>query len=148
VYDQIGVYSVCRAAYMFKYFGAKNVKVLNGGLKGWKGETESGINEYVPEKQEGGDFEVVPQEESKLVKSMKDMNDIVFKNLNPSAKGDTVQIIDTRSAARFSGAEPEPTPTFRQGCIETSTCLPFNKVLTDNAFFKTEAEILSLFEEA
>ncbi len=26
---------MARAAWLFKYFGAKNVKILNGGLKKW-----------------------------------------------------------------------------------------------------------------
>jgi thiosulfate/3-mercaptopyruvate sulfurtransferase len=34
-YDQLGIFSVARAAFMFRYFGAENVRILNGGLKKW-----------------------------------------------------------------------------------------------------------------
>lgn len=34
-YDMLGIFSVARAAYMFRYFGAENVRILNGGLKKW-----------------------------------------------------------------------------------------------------------------
>jgi len=34
-YDQLGIFSVCRAHWMLKYFGATNVRVMNGGLKKW-----------------------------------------------------------------------------------------------------------------
>ncbi len=34
-YDDFGIYSSPRIAFTLKYFGAKNVRVLNGGLKKW-----------------------------------------------------------------------------------------------------------------
>ena len=44
-YDNIGIFSSARAAWMLSYFGAENVRVLNGGLKKWVAEkkfTEGG----------------------------------------------------------------------------------------------------------
>ena len=44
-YDNIGIFSAPRVAWTMRYFGAKNVRVLNGGLKKWLKEgrkTESG----------------------------------------------------------------------------------------------------------
>tara|TARA_B110000285_G_C14961782_1_gene532055 strand:- start:604 stop:780 length:177 start_codon:yes stop_codon:yes gene_type:complete len=35
VYDNMGIFTVARAAWMMKYFGATNVKILNGGMKKW-----------------------------------------------------------------------------------------------------------------
>ena len=32
------MFSVARAAWMFKYFGAKNVRILEGGFKKWNAE--------------------------------------------------------------------------------------------------------------
>lgn len=37
-YDSVGIFSAPRVAWMFRYFGATNVQVLNGGLKKWKAE--------------------------------------------------------------------------------------------------------------
>jgi thiosulfate/3-mercaptopyruvate sulfurtransferase len=34
-----------RAAWMLRYFGAKNVKILNGGLKKWVAEGRDFIND-------------------------------------------------------------------------------------------------------
>jgi thiosulfate/3-mercaptopyruvate sulfurtransferase len=34
-YDNVGIYSAPRAAYMLRFFGADRVRVLNGGLKKW-----------------------------------------------------------------------------------------------------------------
>ena len=44
-YDNQGMFSVARAAWMFRFFGADNVRILNGGLKKWVADgnvTESG----------------------------------------------------------------------------------------------------------
>ena len=44
-YDSYGIFTAPRMAWTLKYFGASNVKVLNGGLKKWlkeKREVESG----------------------------------------------------------------------------------------------------------
>jgi len=38
VYDNMGIFTVARAAWMMKYFGATNVRILNGGMKKWKAE--------------------------------------------------------------------------------------------------------------
>ena len=37
-YDSQGMFSVARAAWMFRYFGASNVRILDGGLKKWLAE--------------------------------------------------------------------------------------------------------------
>jgi thiosulfate/3-mercaptopyruvate sulfurtransferase len=37
-YDNLGMFSVARAAWMMRYFGAENVRILNGGMKKWKAE--------------------------------------------------------------------------------------------------------------
>lgn len=37
-YDNVGIFSSARAAWMLRYFGATDVRVLNGGLKKWKAE--------------------------------------------------------------------------------------------------------------
>lgn len=38
LYDSFGIYSAPRMAWTLKYFGALDVKVLNGGLKKWAKE--------------------------------------------------------------------------------------------------------------
>lgn len=36
IYDNMGFFSVGRIALMFRYFGAKKVRIINGGMKKWK----------------------------------------------------------------------------------------------------------------
>jgi thiosulfate/3-mercaptopyruvate sulfurtransferase len=37
-YDNLGIFSSARAAWMMRYFGAESVRVLNGGFKKWQKE--------------------------------------------------------------------------------------------------------------
>ena len=38
VYDSVGLFSAPRVAWMLRYFGADDVRILNGGLKKWQAE--------------------------------------------------------------------------------------------------------------
>ena len=37
-YDNLGMFSVARTAWMLRYFGGDNVRILNGGMKKWEAE--------------------------------------------------------------------------------------------------------------
>ena len=38
VYDQLGLFTAPRIAWMFRIYGAKDVRILEGGLPGWRAE--------------------------------------------------------------------------------------------------------------
>jgi thiosulfate/3-mercaptopyruvate sulfurtransferase len=38
MYDNMGMFSVARAAWMLKFFGAFDVRILDGGMKKWLSE--------------------------------------------------------------------------------------------------------------
>ena len=46
-YDSLGLFSAPRAAWMFRFFGAENVRILNGGLKKWKLEEYDDDSKYL-----------------------------------------------------------------------------------------------------
>lgn len=49
LYDHMGFFSVGRIALMFRYFGAKKVRIINGGMKKWTLEGKpTYAGEYVP----------------------------------------------------------------------------------------------------
>jgi 3-mercaptopyruvate sulfurtransferase SseA len=59
-YDGVGMFSVARCAWMFRYFGAENVRILNGGLKKWLTEGKpTHAGDYVEGEglPEGGDYD-------------------------------------------------------------------------------------------
>jgi thiosulfate/3-mercaptopyruvate sulfurtransferase len=42
-YDNIGIFSSPRVAWMLRYFGATDVRILNGGFKKWKAEKRNTV---------------------------------------------------------------------------------------------------------
>ena len=41
LYDNIGIFSVARAQWMMRFFGAQDVRILNGGMPKWLKEGKS-----------------------------------------------------------------------------------------------------------
>ena len=95
-YDN-AVWTSTRVWWLFRYFGHKNVSVLEGGLARWVHE----------------EFDVTsgdsPISKTEIFKSdtqdhlLKDYDDIL-KNLEVQS----FQLVDTRSNGRFNGTSPEP----------------------------------------
>lgn len=139
VYDSNGGgMAACRAWWMFRLFGHKDVAVLDGGLPKWLAEGRA-----------TDDLPPVPRERhftarmnNFLVRSVEQMID------NCSAKRD--QVVDARSADRFAGTADEPRPGLRKGHIPGSVNLPFNKLMNKDASFamRSAAEIDAIFKAA
>ena len=55
-------------------------------------------------------------------------------------------MLDARSKGRFEGTSPEPRAELRSGHIPSSLNLPF-KVVLDNGYFKSKAELTEIFEK-
>jgi len=133
IYDVHGIYSSARAWWLFKYFGHKNVAVLDGGLPNWKVEGFETVKSY-QEVSEIGNFKA--EVNSSFITN--------FEGILNFSKDDNVQIIDARSAKRFSGEIPEPRKGLRSGTIPNSINLPFSELLNENTF-KSKTELKSIF---
>lgn len=118
VYDTPGLMSAGRVWWTFRTFGHDNVRVLDGGLKAWQAEGRPTTAELPPVNR--GRFEAVKKADATVTKAD------VLANLGSKER----QVIDARSAARFTAAEKEARPGLRSGHIPGSLNLPFN-VLTD-----------------
>jgi thiosulfate/3-mercaptopyruvate sulfurtransferase len=59
-----------------------------------------------------------------------------------------MQIVDSRSAARFTGKAPEPREVPRLGRIPGSINLPFQRFIMKNGSLKSPDEIRALFAAA
>ncbi len=116
-YDSYGLMSAARPWWMFRVFGHDKVFVLDGGLKQWLAEdrpVESG-----PAAPRQGRFNARFRPE--LVSD----RDAVLTALDTPA----VQIIDARSAGRFTGVEPEPRAGLASGHIPGAHNVPFASLL-------------------
>jgi thiosulfate/3-mercaptopyruvate sulfurtransferase len=135
VYDNSPLHSAARVWWMLTLFGAHEVAILDGGFAKWQAEghgTESG-KPIVRHRH----FTVWA--DKSLVRDQKQMTE----NLRTKAE----QVIDARSAGRFSGAEPEPRAGLRSGPIPGSKNLPFDRLFNEDGTYKSIDDIRALFAE-
>jgi thiosulfate/3-mercaptopyruvate sulfurtransferase len=118
VYDGSGTnLSAPRVWWMFRTFGHERVAVLDGGLGKWCRErrpVEQGVT-TLP----AGQF--TARLDNSAIRDLA----AVRNNLR---SGDE-QLVDTRSAGRFAGTEPEPRRGIRSGHVPGSLNLPFTELV-------------------
>lgn len=134
VYDSVGLFSAARVWWMFRYFGAQNVHVLDGGLPAW---LHSGhAVENGPANPAAVHFEVC--DSSYVIASSDDV-------LQASRSGDAL-ILDARSQARFKAVEKEVREGLRSGHIPGSKSLPFSELL-NNGYLKSDVDLRALLQQ-
>lgn len=130
VYDEGDLFSAPRIWWMLTSFGAKRVRVLDGGLNAWNEEgkpTESGEIVRVPST-------FTAKLVRSVVVSIQEVKEAIGK----------VQIIDARPLGRFKGEVPEPRPGLRGGHIPGSLSVPFTE-MTENGHFKSLPALKTTF---
>jgi thiosulfate/3-mercaptopyruvate sulfurtransferase len=135
VYDSVGLYSAPRVWWTFRVFGAKEVFILDGGLPKWKAEgrpLEHGAVQRPP-KTFHADMNVG---------AVATLGDVRMAVTDGSA-----QLVDARSAERFSGKAPEPRPGLRAGHMPGSFNVPFAKLVA-NGHLAPRAQIEKAFKES
>jgi thiosulfate/3-mercaptopyruvate sulfurtransferase len=118
IYEQQGVFSAPRAWWMLRTMGAKNVHILDGGLRAWTeaGQpTESGPVHHAP-----ASFHARLNHEA--VENLAQIKEKITSHQ---------QILDARSAARFNGTAPEPRPGLSSGHMPGATSVPFTELVED-----------------
>jgi thiosulfate/3-mercaptopyruvate sulfurtransferase len=136
VYDNSPLRSAARVWWMLNLFGAHEVAILDGGFGKWQAEgraVESG-KPIVRHRH----FTVWA--DRRLVRDHAQMTE----NLRSKAE----QVVDARSAARFTGAEADPRPGVRPGHIPGSSNIPYSALVNEDGTFRTPAEIKALFDGA
>jgi len=136
LYDAADMSPSARAWWMFKLHRHRRVSVLDGGLRKWKREgrqlasgADVGASEFYPERRE-------PRRVADLAAV-------------EAAAAAAVQVVDARSAGRFSGSSAEPRPGLRSGHIPGSVNLPWTQLLdADTGTFRSAGEIARLCREA
>ncbi len=135
VYDASGLVGAARVWWTLRLFGATDVKILEGGLQQWRAEGRA--LEAGPREPEPRIF--TPRFNAAAVAAAADV-------LRASKAG-PAQIVDARSAARFTGAAPEPRSGLRSGHIPHSLNVPWGEVAADGRI-KSAAEVASAFTKA
>lgn len=146
-YDHVGMFSVARCAWMLRFFGAGNVRIMNGGLQKWIKEGRDVYSgpysegEGLPSDGNYSNWEV--KDKSLVISDINEVHDIVRKLHHGDKEW---QIIDARPAARFNGELPEPRNT-RAGNIPLSFNLPFPEIVDkETGCVKSNEDLKTIFE--
>jgi thiosulfate/3-mercaptopyruvate sulfurtransferase len=136
VYDDSDIHSAARAWFLLRMFGAQNVAILDGGLAKWKAEGRplaQGRETRPPR-------HFTPWTEPARLRTKED----IASNLASR----TEQVVDARSAARFSGAEGDPRPHIASGHIPGSLNVPYAGLFEPDGTFMDKAGLRAAFERA
>ncbi|MCA0404627.1 MAG: 3-mercaptopyruvate sulfurtransferase [Proteobacteria bacterium] len=127
VYDQLGLFTAPRVAWMFRIYGAKDVHILEGGLPRWKAENRPVTSVATA---------LTPAHFAATLDAATVAD--LARVLGTLKSGDA-QVVDARPAARFDGQAPEPRPGVRSGHMPGSLNLPFSEVVDNGALKSPEA---------
>lgn len=104
IYDGVGLFASPRVAWTLRTFGATDVAVLDGGFPAWLAEGRPVETDPARRPQPR---RFTPRFDTSAVASLDD----VRRALDTGS----AQILDARSASRFTGEEPEPRAGMRSG---------------------------------
>jgi thiosulfate/3-mercaptopyruvate sulfurtransferase len=135
VYDNAGFQGGARVWWTLRLYGAKDVKVLAGGLPKWKAEGRP---------LECGDVKRSPKN---FIVDFDSTRLASLGMVKHAAEKGAPQIVDARSASRFRGEAPEPRPGVRSGHIPRSFNLPWREI-AENGEMRSPQEIAAAFAKA
>ncbi|MFN3667763.1 MAG: 3-mercaptopyruvate sulfurtransferase [Brevundimonas sp.] len=136
VYDTAGVRSSPRAWWMFRAMGARDVRVLDGGLPKWLSEGRP-VESGPPSSPRPAVFNPGP-----------DADAVADLAAVRAALRDGEQVLDARPAARFHGRAPEPRAGLRSGHMPGALNLPFADVLNPDDTMKAAPDLEAAFRAA
>jgi thiosulfate/3-mercaptopyruvate sulfurtransferase len=135
VYDASNLQGGARVWWTLRVFGARDVKILAGGLPRWRAEgrpLEQGLVRRMP-RPFTVDFDSASVADAEQVKR--------------ASEAGSAQILDARTAVRFRGTAAEPRPGLRSGHIPGSLNLPWREVVAASEI-KPENELKTLMAKA
>ena len=135
VYDGAGMFSAPRAWWELKAMGHRTVKVLDGGLPKWR--REGRVLESGPASPKAKFFTAILKPD--MVRDFDAVMGIV--------KDNSAQMVDARSASRFTAEEPEPRAGVRGGHMPGAINVHYRKLIADDGTLKPPAEIKAAFSK-
>ncbi|MDK9696086.1 MAG: sulfurtransferase [Siculibacillus sp.] len=133
VYDGMGLFAAPRVWWNLVIYGARDVRVLDGGMPKWKAEGRP-LETGAPKTPAPAVF--TPKIDAARVADL----DAVVGML---ASGEAT-VVDARPGERFRGEAPEPRPGLRGGHMPGARSVPFASVATDGCL-GDEAKIRAAF---
>ena len=127
VYDGVGLFTAPRVWWMFRSFGARDVRILDGGFPAWTAASLPVETGAAPPKRKV----FAAHFDRSLVLSLDEMKSAV--------SGRTIQVADARPADRFAGEVPEPREGVRAGHMPGAANVPFMALAEDGRLKSAEA---------
>ncbi|CAN5394748.1 3-mercaptopyruvate sulfurtransferase [soil metagenome] len=136
LYDASPIRTAARGWWMLRHFGVRDVAILDGGFAKWQAEgraTEAGTPE--------------PRHRHFTITEIRD--DVRDRErMLANVASDAEQVLDARSAARFTGDEPDPRPGVAAGHIPGAKNLPYPRLFNPDGTWKTGAALKAAFDDA
>ena len=136
VYDAVGLFSAARAWWMLTTMGARDVRVLDGGLPKWRAEGRP-VESGPPRHPKPARFE-----------ARLDADRVVDFERMRAVLAEGEQVADARGAARFRGEAAEPRPGLRSGHMPGARNLPYSALLNADGTMKRGAALEAAFRQA
>jgi thiosulfate/3-mercaptopyruvate sulfurtransferase len=136
VYDATDLLGGARAWWMLRHYGAKDVRLLEGGFKAWQAghyPIEAGKSRRAP-----ATFAAV----------FDGSNAVDVEQVLSAVRSGDRQIVDARAAPRFEGKAAEPRPGLRAGHIPGSRNVPWRAIVDADGRLKPPNAIAAAFREA
>ena len=136
VYDGIGLQSAPRVRWTFRTFGARDVRILEGGLPAWR--------EAVLPLEEGP---ARPRARRHFTARLDHGAVADLGDVRRALEFGSAQVLDARSAERFRGEAPEPRPGLPSGHMPGALNLPYAAIV-ENGRLKSPEAIRAALEGA
>ena len=136
IYDATDLLGGARAWWMFRHYGAKDVRLLEGGLSAW-------LAADLPI--ERGDAVRKPT----TFRAVYDDRTVVGPDeVLAASRTGAAQVVDARGAARFAGTVPEPRAGLRAGHIPHARNVPWRELVDNSGRLRSPEEIAHAFRKA
>jgi thiosulfate/3-mercaptopyruvate sulfurtransferase len=127
VYDGAGLFAAPRVRWTLQVMGAKDVRILDGGLPKWLAEGHSVV---------AG----TPTPEPRVFNAKLDASAVAsVDTIKAVLAAQSAQVVDARPAARFRGEAPEPRAGVASGHMPGSRNVPFDAVVKDGRLLPPNA---------
>ncbi len=136
LYDSSPWRTAARAWFLLRLFGVRDVAILDGGIAKWRAEGRDIA--MGPETPRQRHFTVQPGEAQ--------LRDLPAMKANLDSHAE--QIVDARSAARFTGDESDPRAGVASGHMPGARNLPYGVLLNADGTWKRGDALRAAFEDA
>ncbi|MHA7772650.1 3-mercaptopyruvate sulfurtransferase [Roseibium sp. M-1] len=136
VYDDFDFYSAPRVWWTLKVMGAQRVYVLDGGFPKWRAEGRP------------FDDDLPRRVESHFTSRLNHGAVADLDHVRETIASGNRQILDARSADRFSGEAPEPRAGLHKGHMPTALNLPFTNLISADGTFLPKDQLEEAYRAA